>query len=88
MASPTLLMRVVASAYSVAERAARIVRNVMDGGDLGIVEKVLLLLCSGLISLINAKLDIGQSGISEDCKVGKEIQSSSLRQKKYSLLKD
>uniref|UniRef100_A0A8C3C2M5 3'(2'),5'-bisphosphate nucleotidase 1 n=1 Tax=Cairina moschata TaxID=8855 RepID=A0A8C3C2M5_CAIMO len=39
MASPTLLMRVVASAYSVAEKAATIVRNVMATGDLGIVEK-------------------------------------------------
>uniref|UniRef100_A0A8V0YN29 3'(2'),5'-bisphosphate nucleotidase 1 n=1 Tax=Gallus gallus TaxID=9031 RepID=A0A8V0YN29_CHICK len=39
MASPTLLMRVVASAYSVAEKAATIVRKVMAGGDLGIVEK-------------------------------------------------
>lgn len=41
MASPALLMRVVASAYSVAEKAATIVRNVMSAGDLGIVEKVL-----------------------------------------------
>ncbi|KAM6279298.1 3'(2'),5'-bisphosphate nucleotidase 1 isoform 2-T2 [Porphyrio hochstetteri] len=39
MASPALLMRVVASAYSVAEKAATIVRNVMSAGDLGIVEK-------------------------------------------------
>ncbi|XP_068009609.1 3'(2'),5'-bisphosphate nucleotidase 1 isoform X3 [Melanerpes formicivorus] len=39
MASPALLMRVVASAYSVAEKAATIVRNVMATGDLGIVEK-------------------------------------------------
>lgn len=39
MASPALLMRVVASAYSVAEKAATVVRNVMSSGDLGIVEK-------------------------------------------------
>ncbi|KAM9298711.1 3'(2'),5'-bisphosphate nucleotidase 1 isoform 3-T3 [Morus bassanus] len=39
MASPALLMRVVASAYSVAEKAATIVRNVLAAGDLGIVEK-------------------------------------------------
>ncbi|XP_010293696.1 PREDICTED: 3'(2'),5'-bisphosphate nucleotidase 1 isoform X2 [Phaethon lepturus] len=39
MGSPALLMRVVASAYSVAEKAATIVRNVMAAGDLGIVEK-------------------------------------------------
>ncbi|XP_006272971.2 3'(2'),5'-bisphosphate nucleotidase 1 isoform X2 [Alligator mississippiensis] len=39
MASPALLMRLVASAYSVAEKAAAIVRKVMAGGDLGIVEK-------------------------------------------------
>ncbi|KAJ7415905.1 3'(2'),5'-bisphosphate nucleotidase 1 [Willisornis vidua] len=39
MASPALLMRVVASAYAVAEKAATIVRNVMSAGDLGIVEK-------------------------------------------------
>lgn len=42
MASPALLMRLVASAYSVAEKAAAIVRKVMAGGDLGIVEKVLV----------------------------------------------
>lgn len=57
MASPALLMRVVASAYSVAEKAATIVRNVMAAGDLAIVEKVLLLLCSRLTSLANAELD-------------------------------
>ncbi|KFP02615.1 3'(2'),5'-bisphosphate nucleotidase 1, partial [Calypte anna] len=39
MASPALLMRVVAAAYSAAEKAATIVRNVMAAGDLGIVEK-------------------------------------------------
>ncbi|XP_019372020.1 PREDICTED: 3'(2'),5'-bisphosphate nucleotidase 1 isoform X2 [Gavialis gangeticus] len=39
MASPAVLMRLVASAYSVAEKAAAIVRKVMAGGDLGIVEK-------------------------------------------------
>ncbi|XP_053568487.1 3'(2'),5'-bisphosphate nucleotidase 1 isoform X2 [Bombina bombina] len=38
-ASPALLIRLVASAYSAAEKAAIIVRNVMSGGDLGIVEK-------------------------------------------------
>uniref|UniRef100_A0A8C4VKQ1 3'(2'),5'-bisphosphate nucleotidase 1 n=1 Tax=Gopherus evgoodei TaxID=1825980 RepID=A0A8C4VKQ1_9SAUR len=37
--SPTVLMRLMASAYSVAHRAGTIVRNVMTGGDLGIVEK-------------------------------------------------
>uniref|UniRef100_A0A8D0L719 3'(2'),5'-bisphosphate nucleotidase 1 n=1 Tax=Sphenodon punctatus TaxID=8508 RepID=A0A8D0L719_SPHPU len=37
--SPTVLMRLVASAYSVAHKAGAIVRNVMAGGDLGIVEK-------------------------------------------------
>ncbi|XP_006115635.1 3'(2'),5'-bisphosphate nucleotidase 1 isoform X1 [Pelodiscus sinensis] len=37
--SPTVLMRLVASAYSVAHRAGTIVRNVMAGGDLDIVEK-------------------------------------------------
>ncbi|XP_067421035.1 3'(2'),5'-bisphosphate nucleotidase 1 [Emydura macquarii macquarii] len=37
--SPTVLMRLVASAYSVAHRAGTIARNVMAGGDLGIVEK-------------------------------------------------
>lgn len=78
MASPALLMRVVASAYSVAEKAATIVRNVMAAGDLGIVEKVLLLLCSNLVSLINAELDTGQSRIFEDQQLGKEIQSSPL----------
>ncbi|XP_065257157.1 3'(2'),5'-bisphosphate nucleotidase 1 isoform X2 [Emys orbicularis] len=37
--SSTVLMRLMASAYSVAHRAGTIVRNVMAGGDLGIVEK-------------------------------------------------
>ncbi|KAG8443773.1 hypothetical protein GDO86_009089 [Hymenochirus boettgeri] len=37
--SPAVLMRLVASAHSVAEKAATIVRKVMSGGDLGIVEK-------------------------------------------------
>ncbi|XP_029449033.1 3'(2'),5'-bisphosphate nucleotidase 1 [Rhinatrema bivittatum] len=39
MSSPALLMRLVASAYSIAERAGTIVRKVMSGGDLGIVIK-------------------------------------------------
>ncbi|XP_030051873.1 3'(2'),5'-bisphosphate nucleotidase 1 [Microcaecilia unicolor] len=37
--TPALLMRLVASAYAIAERAGTIVRKVMSGGDLGIVEK-------------------------------------------------
>ncbi|KAM4771871.1 3'(2'),5'-bisphosphate nucleotidase 1 [Rhinophrynus dorsalis] len=37
--APALLMRLVASAYSVADTAGTIVRKVMSGGDLGIVEK-------------------------------------------------
>ncbi|OCT79432.1 hypothetical protein XELAEV_18026242mg [Xenopus laevis] len=37
--SPALLMKLVASAYSVAEKAGTIVRDVMSAGDLGIVEK-------------------------------------------------
>ncbi|KAM3929874.1 3'(2'),5'-bisphosphate nucleotidase 1 [Leptodactylus fuscus] len=37
--SPILLARLVATAYSVADKAASVVRNVMSGGDLGIVEK-------------------------------------------------
>uniref|UniRef100_A0A7M4E097 3'(2'),5'-bisphosphate nucleotidase 1 n=1 Tax=Crocodylus porosus TaxID=8502 RepID=A0A7M4E097_CROPO len=39
MLAASVLMRLVASAYSVAEKAAAIVRKVMAGGDLGIVEK-------------------------------------------------
>ena len=39
--SPTLLMRLVASAYSIAQKAGTIVRRVIAEGDLGIVEKVL-----------------------------------------------
>lgn len=40
MSSTTnVLTRVVASAHSIAEKAGTIVRNVMSGGDLGIVEK-------------------------------------------------
>lgn len=38
--SPALIMRLVASAYSVAEKAGAIVRKVLHSGDLGIVEKV------------------------------------------------
>lgn len=37
---PALLMRLVASAYSVAEKAGAIVRKVLHSGELGIVEKV------------------------------------------------
>uniref|UniRef100_A0A5F8GCB6 3'(2'),5'-bisphosphate nucleotidase 1 n=1 Tax=Monodelphis domestica TaxID=13616 RepID=A0A5F8GCB6_MONDO len=37
--SPTVLIRLVASAYSIAQKAGMIIRNVMAGGDLGIVEK-------------------------------------------------
>ncbi|XP_023270859.1 3'(2'),5'-bisphosphate nucleotidase 1 [Seriola lalandi dorsalis] len=38
-ASPAVVMRLVASAYSVAEKAGSIVRKVLHSGDLGIVEK-------------------------------------------------
>lgn len=38
---PTVLMRLVASAYSIAQKAGTIVRRVIAEGDLGIVEKVL-----------------------------------------------
>lgn len=38
-----VVMRLLASAYSVAEKAGAIVRNVLHSGDLGIVEKVSLL---------------------------------------------
>uniref|UniRef100_A0A803SY89 3'(2'),5'-bisphosphate nucleotidase 1 n=1 Tax=Anolis carolinensis TaxID=28377 RepID=A0A803SY89_ANOCA len=37
--NPSVLMRLVASAFSVANKAGVIVRKVMAGGDLGIVEK-------------------------------------------------
>ena len=37
----TVLMRLVASAYAVAQKAGMIVRRVIAEGDLGIVEKVL-----------------------------------------------
>ncbi|XP_003431384.1 3'(2'),5'-bisphosphate nucleotidase 1 isoform X2 [Ornithorhynchus anatinus] len=37
--NPTVLMRLVASAYSIAQKAGTIVRNVMAAGDLDIVEK-------------------------------------------------
>ncbi|XP_029351962.1 3'(2'),5'-bisphosphate nucleotidase 1 [Echeneis naucrates] len=37
--SPALVLRLVASAYSVAEKAGSIVRQVLHSGDLGIVEK-------------------------------------------------
>ena len=38
--SPTVLMRLVASAYSIAQKAGTIVRRVIAEGDLGIIEKV------------------------------------------------
>lgn len=38
--SPAVLMRLVASAYAVAEKAGTIVRKVLQSGQLGIVEKV------------------------------------------------
>ena len=39
--SPTVLMRLVASAYSIAQKAGTIVMRVISEGDLGIIEKVL-----------------------------------------------
>lgn len=41
--SHTVLMRLVASAYSIAQKAGTIVRRVIAEGDLGIVEKVLII---------------------------------------------
>lgn len=38
--SPAMVMRLVASAYCVAEKAGSIVRRVLHSGDLGIVDKV------------------------------------------------
>ncbi|XP_067844980.1 3'(2'),5'-bisphosphate nucleotidase 1 [Heptranchias perlo] len=38
-ASPAFLMRLVASSFSIAEKAQTIVREVMSGGDLGVVKK-------------------------------------------------
>lgn len=38
--NPAVLLRLVASAYSVAEKAGAIVRKVLHSGELGIVEKV------------------------------------------------
>lgn len=38
--SPAVVMRLLASAYSVAEKAGSIVRKVLHSGELGIVEKV------------------------------------------------
>lgn len=37
---PAVVMRLVASAYAVAEKAGTIVRKVLHSGELGIVEKV------------------------------------------------
>ncbi|XP_069089974.1 3'(2'),5'-bisphosphate nucleotidase 1 isoform X2 [Pleurodeles waltl] len=37
--SPAVLMRLMASAYSVADKAGKLVRSIMAAGDLGIVEK-------------------------------------------------
>lgn len=38
--NPAVVMRLVASAYTVAEKAGAIVRKVLHSGELGIVEKV------------------------------------------------
>ncbi len=38
--SPAVLMRLVASAYTVAEKAGTIVRKMLQSGELGIFEKV------------------------------------------------
>lgn len=38
--SPAVVMRLVASAYKVAEKAGSIVRKVLHSGELGVVEKV------------------------------------------------
>lgn len=38
--SPAVVLRLVASAYTVAEKAGDIVRKVLNRGDVGIVEKV------------------------------------------------
>ncbi|XP_016394910.1 3'(2'),5'-bisphosphate nucleotidase 1-like isoform X4 [Sinocyclocheilus rhinocerous] len=40
--SPAVLMRLVASAYTVAEKAGTIVRKVLQSGELGIVEKLVV----------------------------------------------
>lgn len=40
--NPAVVMRLVASAYKVAEKAGSIVRKVLHSGELGIVEKVML----------------------------------------------
>lgn len=38
--STAVVMRLLASAYAVAEKSGTIVRNVLQKGDLGIVQKV------------------------------------------------
>uniref|UniRef100_A0A8C2R8U6 3'(2'),5'-bisphosphate nucleotidase 1 n=1 Tax=Capra hircus TaxID=9925 RepID=A0A8C2R8U6_CAPHI len=46
--SPAVLMRLVASAYSIAQKAGTIVRRVIAEGDLGIIEKRYIGICSSL----------------------------------------
>lgn len=49
-------MRLVASAYSIANKAGTIVRKVMAGGDLGIVEKVAVWLNADVI--VHVKIEV------------------------------
>lgn len=51
--SPALIMRLVASAFSVAEKAGNIVRTVLHSGELGIVEKVEQGISSHILSLLD-----------------------------------
>ena len=44
MSQSSVLMRVMASGVKVVEQAAEVVRNIMASGDLGIVDKVFVIL--------------------------------------------
>lgn len=41
--SPALILRLIASSITAANRAGKIIRDIMSQGDLGIVEKVMYL---------------------------------------------
>lgn len=57
--SPAVVLRLVASAYTVAERAGQIVRKVLHSGELGIVEKVMATRTCELCSEISRQARLG-----------------------------
>ncbi|XP_023566126.1 3'(2'),5'-bisphosphate nucleotidase 1 isoform X1 [Octodon degus] len=85
-AGPTVLMRLVASAYAIAQKAGVIVRRVMAEGDLGIVEKtcatdlqtkadrlVQMSICSSLVQKFPKLTVIGEEDLPPEEDVDHEL---------------